>query len=209
MYRQKESELNAIFRDTEGHETSVKLKFAYAAFSFAALTLFHYATHYVFLIYTLVLYGIPLQLLFSALSEIVHHRKAKARQLAGFDDLPKPKSTRKMTFLVFAAALLLVQFSMGTPNEMNGMGGAVIIGPLIFVGVMGYRIYLAIYRPTEQPDLKPTRGEAIMQTNRIAAQFMGGMITRAVSTAIFVGVTVLILFYLQQVSFQNDPVLFN
>ena len=89
MYRQKESELNAIFRDTEGHETSVKLKFAYAAFSFAALTLFHYATHYVFLIYTLVLYGIPLQLLFSALSEIVHHRKAKARQLAGFDDLPE------------------------------------------------------------------------------------------------------------------------
>ena len=41
MYRQPESNLNAVFRDTSGHRFSVILQLMFATISFLGLTLLH------------------------------------------------------------------------------------------------------------------------------------------------------------------------
>ena len=69
MYRQDQSELTAIFRDTSGHNYSVRLKFIWAALLFGALTLINIATDSDYLTITLFFYAVPLQLFFAGMSE--------------------------------------------------------------------------------------------------------------------------------------------
>lgn len=199
MYRQKESELNAIFRDKAGHRHAVQLKLIWATLIFAALILVNVATDYRFLVFTLFFFVVPLHLLFAGLSEIVYLRRAKARQLDGFDDLPPLKSSRKMTAVIFGGAFLIIFVTMGSPYQMHAAGGPTVLGPLIFLVIIGYRIYLAIFRPDKRPEIASSRQEALSQSGRVAGQIFKGATLHFLMTAIiFVGL-VFYLFFWQDV----------
>lgn len=169
MLRQPQSELDAIFRDTSGHRYSVMLQLMFAVISFLAMTLFHVMTGFQWIGLGLIFYVIPVKLVFSALSEVISHSKARSRHLDGFDDLPPVKSTRKMTFIVFGGALLLVSLMMRTGPSAPGSFGSK-VGILIFLFIIGYRIYLAIWRPAARPNLAPSRQKALLNAKSVAAK---------------------------------------
>lgn len=186
MYRQDQSELTAIFRDTSGHNYSVRLKFIWAALLFGALTLINIATDSDYLTITLFFYAVPLQLFFAGMSEVVALKRAKARQLEGYDDLPPAKSTTKLTLIVFGVATLVVLWSMNSPNA----GYA--IGPLVFLAIVSYRIYLVIFRPNTGLKLNPSRSEARAQTRRLAAKWISGS---TLHIAMIAGLLLAAMFY--------------
>ncbi len=172
MYQQNESELSAVFRDTSGHRLSVRLQFLAAFVTFAALTLFQIATDFRWIAFSLLGYLLPFHLVLAALRDMVSHSKAEARHLDGYDTPAPIKSTRKMTFLVFGGAILIVSLMMWSSDPMrDAPAGSNIIGLLIFVGLMSYKFYLAVFRPDKQPNLAPKRSEALSATWRTIGAF--------------------------------------
>lgn len=189
MYRQKESELNAVFRDTSGHSYSVQLKFIWAGLSIAALILLWFVLGPKYTWVVLMLVVIPLKLIFAGLSEIAYLRKAKARQLDGHDDLPSVKSSTMLAALIFGGAILLVSLTMPRDGQMQSMestGSG--LGVAIFLVIIGYRIYLGIFRPKTPPNLRPTEQEARSQTQRLVGMIFGGATLHLI-------ITIAILFF--------------
>tara|TARA_R110002094_G_scaffold33245_1_gene45821 strand:- start:715 stop:1356 length:642 start_codon:yes stop_codon:yes gene_type:complete len=193
MYQQTETDLGAVFRDTSGHRFSVLLHLMLAVISFLALTLFHVMTNFNWILFGLIFYGIPVHLLLSALRQTVSHAQAKARLRDGYSTLAPLKSSRKMTIAVFGIAVLIAAFMMQSPTPLRDINSAgpnwqMVTGVLIFCGLWGYKIYLAIWRPSVQPDLAPSRQAAISSGRQIMARSFRGAATRLIFTLLIIGV---------------------
>lgn len=175
MYSQRDSELNAIFRDTSGHTYSVQLKFIWAGLTTVALLFLYFALPQWLWWVSFILAVVPLKLAFAGLSEIIYFRKAKDRQLAGFDDLPPAKSTTKLTLLVFGGAAILILVTMPRSGEMQipDSGGRG-LGILIFLGLLYFKTYLLIFRPSNLPKLDQSELEAGRQSNRLLGRLICG-----------------------------------
>ena len=193
MLRQPQSELDAIFRDTSGHRYSVMLQLMFAVISFLAMTLFHVMTRFQWVALGLIFYAIPVKLVFSALSEVVSHSQAKSRHLDGYDDLPHVKSTRKMTFIVFGGAILLVSLMMRAGPSAHGSFGSK-VGILIFLFIIGYRIYLAIWRPAARPNLAPSRQNALHTARSVAANSLKDAAIHIFMTVLIIAVAAFLFF---------------
>lgn len=193
MFRQPQSELDAIFRDTSGHRYSVMLQLMFAVISFLAMTLFHVMTGFLWIGLGLIFYAIPIKLVLSALSEVVSHSRAKSLHLDGYDDLPPVKSTRKMTFIVFGGAILLVSLMMRAgPSPQGSLGSK--SGILIFLFIIGYRVYLAIWRPATRPNLAPSRQKALHNAKSVAANSLKDAALHILMTVLIIAVAAFLFF---------------
>ncbi len=179
MSTSHDDDMIKVFRKTSAHRFSVQLQLVFAVISFIVITLAHMVTHFKTIYFTIVFYALPGLLVLSALREMVFQMKASKRLQDGHSTHAPIKSTRALTIAIFGGAFAIVYLLMnGGDRVLRVLGGpylVIAVTLLIPAVLLGYRFYLAVFHPSERPNINPSRTEAFSGILSVFYRFLKGL----------------------------------
>lgn len=164
MPHSPDTQLMQDLRDTSGHRFSVQIKLMLAAVTLVPVIMVQFMVPLLFRIATILLFIIPGHLFVAAMQEVVARCRATAHASKHDGPLPVRRRTTMMTVVIFESALLLTHWLMygGVLGPIAGM-----LAIAVPVVIFGYHFYLAFFRPRYEPNINPSRDDAVGDTRAI------------------------------------------